>query len=132
MRREVVRDFRGICTIQVRSGFRYPNLIFQPSQFRKCPLCDGPPVDTAFPELTVWNGSKFTYVRCGGCSSTYVDPCPSPAQFAEMYSKESYHDVYYNRFDPARHLESLRVLKRFAQSGSTLLDFGCGDGSFIA
>jgi len=96
-----------------------------------CPLCDGPAGPEAFPYETVWDDTRFRYLRCIECGTTYVDPLPSGAQLARIYSWESYHGREYATPDPGFYGPSVRELARHRPAPARLLDFGCGGGGFL-
>lgn len=99
---------------------------------RRCPLCEGEPGPEAFPYRTMWRHRDFSYVKCTTCGATYVDPVPEPELLAEMYSRENYHDVHYaHAHAGGEYQRSAAVLRRFAGGRRRLLDFGCGNGSFL-
>ena len=57
---------------------------------------------------------------------------PSDAELADIYSKENYHDLYYEEARAeGRYAASARLLKRICGIRRALLDFGCGSGSFM-
>ncbi|MBI4349600.1 MAG: class I SAM-dependent methyltransferase [Elusimicrobia bacterium] len=85
----------------------------------------------AFPYRTHWNGRDFTYVRCAACRATYVDPLPTDSELAAMYASESYHDRHYPEIRPERYRASAVLLRRWSGGRRKLLDFGCGNGSFL-
>ena len=71
-------------------------------------------------------------MRCSDCGCTYVDPVPGPAELAEIYSLENYHGIHYAEIRAdGRYRDSARLLRRFCGSRNALLDFGCGNGSFL-
>lgn len=98
---------------------------------RSCPFCEAPPSGAAFPFATEWNDRVFAYVKCSDCATTYVDPVPTDEEFAKMYAVESYHDEHYGEDVPGRHERSMDLLARMRDGRERLLDFGCGDGSFL-
>ena len=99
---------------------------------RQCPVCGGQAKRPAFPISTCWNGKEFLYMACGRCGSTFVDPVPDAADFEKMYSKENYHNEHYSTCAVGKYRDSMKLLKDLAGDKNTLLDFGCGNGSFIA
>ncbi len=99
---------------------------------RPCPICSGAANGAAFPFSTEWNGKRFSYVRCAGCATTFVDPSPDEEDFAKMYSKANYHDEHYSVVAVEQYRQSIRILKGLVGDKVSLLDFGCGNGSFIS
>jgi SAM-dependent methyltransferase len=100
---------------------------------RPCPLCGGAGTRESFPYATGWEGTTFRYLRCGGCGATYVDPVPSEAQLLATYDWATYHDAEYAAVDAERYRHTADVLAGLrAPSGTTVLDFGCGAGGFLA
>jgi SAM-dependent methyltransferase len=98
---------------------------------RSCPFCGGAHAGSAFPYVTEWNGRRFDFALCGDCGTTYVDPVPTAEEFAKMYAVGNYHDHFYGVEQAGRHDASLALLSRHRDGRRRLLDFGCGDGSFL-
>lgn len=98
-----------------------------------CPLCGGAAGRAAFPYSTTWNDRLFRYFDCRACGSTFIDPLPTSSDFDALYHRAAYHDVHY---DPAEarpdYDDALAFLIRHVVPGRTLLDFGCGNGAFMA
>lgn len=98
---------------------------------RACPLCEGPASGPAFPYAIRFANQIFRYVRCRDCRTVFVDPVPNGACFAQMYDKANYHDSHYSATDLTPYHQAAALLRQFAQSGSTVLDYGCGVGHFL-
>jgi SAM-dependent methyltransferase len=96
-----------------------------------CPVCGGCGDSVAFPYRTIWNGRRFDYRNCENCGSTFVDPLPSNADLGAMYSRESYHDKFYSAICVEPYKVSLREVAHLLPREGKMLDFGCGNGSFI-
>lgn len=101
------------------------------SMERDCPICGGRPTGPTFPYATRFNAAYFGYLKCGKCKSVFVDPVPDAQTFALMYAKSAYHDRYYDGGDGVDYSESVRLLRQYLKPGSTVLDYGCGVGSFL-
>jgi 2-polyprenyl-3-methyl-5-hydroxy-6-metoxy-1,4-benzoquinol methylase len=101
------------------------------SQSRSCPLCCGRANSITFPYATCFNGSKFYYLKCGRCSTVFVDPVPDLKTFSKMYSKNAYHDCHYDGVEHKPYLESARLLRKYVPKDSVVLDYGCGLGDFL-
>ena len=48
-----------------------------------------------------------------------------------MYAWESYHEEHYALEEPARYAASAARARSFTRAGARVLDFGCGNGSFL-
>lgn len=73
-------------------------------------------------------------MRCGNCKSIYVEPVPDQLTYSLMYSKKEYHDRHYNLSKNSkqfRYAESVNLLMQHINPGDTVLDYGCGTGSFL-
>ena len=101
------------------------------STSRPCPLCGGSARARAFPYVTHFNVVQFDYVKCGACSSVFVDPVPDSQTFSKMYAKADYHDLYYEGSEGGVYSESAKLLKKYLPTGATVLDYGCGVGAFL-
>jgi 2-polyprenyl-3-methyl-5-hydroxy-6-metoxy-1,4-benzoquinol methylase len=98
---------------------------------RNCPLCDGNGSGMAFPYRTIWRGKEFHYIKCKKCGTTFVDPIPCESDFAVMYAKENYHDVYAGDVDIDAYRHSIAKMMGYYKEGKSMLDFGCGVGNFL-
>ena len=102
------------------------------SRTRNFPLCDCRATSDAFPYANEFHGILFNYLKCGNCSSVFVDPIPNSQTFARMYSKDTYHDCYYNDENESEsYAKSVNLLKKYVCDGSKVLDYGCGLGDFL-
>lgn len=99
---------------------------------RPCPLCSAQECAPAFPYAIRFANQIFRYLRCRDCRSVLVDPLPDAACFAQMYDKANYHDSYYISSDLTPYRQAAALLRQFAQSESTVLDYGCGVGHFTS
>ena len=98
---------------------------------RHCPLCDSKASGVTFPYVTKFNAVQFDYLKCGACSSVFVDPVPDSQTFAKMYAKADYHDLYYEGSEGGAYSESAKLLKEYLPDAATVLDYGCGVGAFL-
>jgi 2-polyprenyl-3-methyl-5-hydroxy-6-metoxy-1,4-benzoquinol methylase len=97
-----------------------------------CPICGGIPTRPAFPYETIWNGKTFRYRRCDDCNTTSVDPVPNEVELETIYAWNNYHRRHFGRRDDlGRHRDSMSFLRTQLPAARTLLDFGCGDGSYL-
>jgi 2-polyprenyl-3-methyl-5-hydroxy-6-metoxy-1,4-benzoquinol methylase len=93
-----------------------------------CLFCNsGKYTDSYYPDFT-FNNKKFRYVTCANCQLTYIHPSLDNDDLNRLYSID-YHNEFY--FTPKNHdHQQALLLKQFKPSGR-LLDYGCGDGSFL-
>lgn len=98
---------------------------------RSCPLCNAQESGPAFPYAIRFANQIFRYLRCRDCRTVFVDPVPDAACFAQMYAKANYHDSHYGASDLVPYRQAAGLLRQFAQSGATVLDYGCGVGHFL-
>src|SRR3954454_15597941 len=96
-----------------------------------CLLCGGAATGVTFPFGTEWGGRRFDYLRCGSCGAAFVAPVPTPAEFERMYDRSSYHDTFYEHVAEEAAASFLPRVKTCLKPGGRLLDFGCGNGSFM-
>jgi len=101
------------------------------SKARDCPICSGRPTGRTFPYATRFNSLHYDYYKCGQCKSVFVDPVPTEQTFELMYAKSNYHDLYYNDEDCLDYSESVSLMSQNLEPGATVLDYGCGVGSFL-
>jgi SAM-dependent methyltransferase len=103
-----------------------------PEQRRPCPLCAATATSEAFPYKIEFDGQCFDYLRCRACRSVFVNPVPSDQTFAKMYAKSEYHDCHYSECGSPHYQSAVKLLRRFANEGASVLDYGCGFGHFLA
>jgi SAM-dependent methyltransferase len=82
--------------------------------------------------MTIWEREAFQYRICNKCNSVFVCPAPTDDQLQSIYSWETYHAVKLAASKPSDFHRAFSVLIR-AMPGRQMeiLDFGCGDGSFL-
>ncbi len=77
----------------------------------------------------------FPIVRCRGCGLVYVNPRLTPAALAALYEGQAISPAAYyvrtERQDELSFARRLELIERFRPPG-TLLDLGCGPGTFSA
>ncbi|HEY0432879.1 MAG TPA: class I SAM-dependent methyltransferase, partial [Chitinophagaceae bacterium] len=97
---------------------------------QRCLFCGSEKIaPTAFPRPTFFNAKSFHYLECRSCNLVFIDPIPSDDDYAKMYALD-YHDQFYFK----QPNDSYRVLYELLESfrpRRSLIDFGCGDGSFL-
>jgi 2-polyprenyl-3-methyl-5-hydroxy-6-metoxy-1,4-benzoquinol methylase len=94
----------------------------------KCLFCkSSESTETYYPKIS-FNNKKFEYRQCCDCKLVYIDPILNADDLEKLYSID-YHDEFYFRGEH-EYGKQLELLKKYRPSGS-LLDYGCGDGSFL-
>jgi len=102
--------------------------------------------ETAFSQFdfpgNLFLGKEFKYVCCAACGLKYLHPMPAGEEIAAMYVP-SYHadtvDVsitkkYYQKQCGTRFNYGVQfdLINKYVGNKAAILDFGCGDGNFIA
>jgi 2-polyprenyl-3-methyl-5-hydroxy-6-metoxy-1,4-benzoquinol methylase len=94
-----------------------------------CLFCNSTSLhDYAFQEKALFSNTVWGYVRCHSCGLVQLHPLPGEKQLREMYGI-SYHETYYFLDEPYPISFYENLLN--ATSTQKILDFGCGDGSFL-
>lgn len=80
-----------------------------------------------------FNGIVFEYRKCRSCEWCFLEPVPDEKALGLLYQRDSYHDkFYFSGFDNPSATRALDVSADILNPGSSILDFGCGDGSFLS
>jgi SAM-dependent methyltransferase len=101
-------------------------------QIRPCPLCGETRFKSSYPWAIEFDREHYFYYRCIACLSVFVDPVPDESTFAKIYAKTVYHDTHYSENKSVHYRSAVSLLERFAPPGSSVLDYGCGFGQFLA
>lgn len=97
----------------------------------RCPMCESVAAGPAFPYAIRFGEQVYRYLGCSNCRTAFINPLPNPSCFARIYGKANYHNVHYLSADQSSYQNSVSLLRQFVQPGSTVLDYGCGVGSFL-
>jgi SAM-dependent methyltransferase len=106
-----------------------------------CPICSA----TAKPDLAAWHAlsldaapKSHMTLKCSGCGLRWLDPFPSPQEYASLYDEEYYGSVMGVESSYSEQKTELRacyerIVQRFRALGirDGLLDIGCGTGDFL-
>lgn len=93
-----------------------------------CILCGGALTESLTPEGYRWEDRVFAFQECRECRARIIQPLPTDEDLARIYRHADYHDTFYEECAPSKWPESIHV----AGKGAPLLDFGCGNGAFLA
>lgn len=105
----------------------------------RCPIDShsSTPALGARPDFEFAVPTRLSYHRCGSCGLVFADPLPSPAIISSFYVEYTTHGqvVFDNPgvFSRIGRRVTLREFSAAAVGGpdEPLLDYGCGDGSFL-
>lgn len=94
-----------------------------------------------FPAILL-KGKEFKYVSCEACVLKYLHPIPDITEIVAMYEPSYHHDKIdktitkkiYQRQSGIRFNYGIQfdLINKYAGNNATLLDYGCGDGNFMA
>jgi 2-polyprenyl-3-methyl-5-hydroxy-6-metoxy-1,4-benzoquinol methylase len=80
----------------------------------------------------LWEDAHGRYVKCKNCHLIYVNPIEKASKINGDYSKMGNNDATIIRGSRLRAAKSqLGIIKKY-ESGTTLLDIGCGEGFFLS
>jgi 2-polyprenyl-3-methyl-5-hydroxy-6-metoxy-1,4-benzoquinol methylase len=95
----------------------------------KCLFCESSSYKSTPFEDTLFNNKTFQYIECTQCGLVYVNPLPDADDLIKMYPVEyqgalvtkagGFYDSLFEKIKATGHY-------------STLLDYGCGGGRFVA
>lgn len=95
------------------------------TRIEECPCFCG---DSSFQKII--ENSKLTVCRCAGCRSLRVDHYAQSDQ--KPWSVESLDEFFLQALKRRRDIQARKIISSwFVQSGSRVVDYGCGQGSFV-
>lgn len=121
---------------------------------QKCPICLSASEFTPYflGKHNYANKFEYSYFKCKECQMVFVNPMPDSKILEEIYCKEKYLEIFYQRPSPSNIykgpiIESAQIHKdkiflkkvltkfirerNFEKSTPSFFDFGCGNGSFL-
>src|SRR5258708_15136333 len=102
-------------------------------QYTACPACGTPAgrkgVDVPDHEYALRHVAH--YVECPSCGTLSQQPMPTLAELAEFYPADYHSMVNGGRITRIRNRMRIKKLARLARVDSPILDYGCGDRSFL-
>lgn len=105
-----------------------------------CPYCLSGSGSGSYYPSTVFNQKKFDYLKCSNCGTIYLSPFPTEDDYLKMYPPTYQQGADKTILsDPGLKLPGLRFsyqhhfnLIRKYSNGDNVLDYGCGNGNFLA
>lgn len=94
----------------------------------QCPFCNSAKKTSSSYENTLFNKTEFNYKKCKECKLVYINPFPSNEDFHLMYSSHYHSEIQKNSLN---NYESIFKLVKHYNIGNKILDYGCGNGSFV-
>lgn len=93
--------------------------------YAQCPMCRGD-------GRIAFRLDGRLYLRCGSCSSLWLDPPPTEVELEAYYSSGTFYADAAAMSDVQRRRARLRLARLAAlTAGRRLFDFGCADGVFL-
>jgi len=107
-----------------------------------CPFCNSSVAVSTFYPTSYFNKKFFTYIKCKNCRLVYLSNYPDKDDYVAMYPPSYQKDEVITTIepDPFKKLPGLRfsygfqfdLIRKQIGTGSKILDYGCGNGHFIA
>lgn len=95
-----------------------------------CPVCHAQKAKESYLPPTSFNKKKFNYMRCCKCNAIFVSPFPDQSDYEKMYPINYQGNISQeNTFN--RDINGLVTLINKYSNGKNILDYGCGNGSFL-
>jgi 2-polyprenyl-3-methyl-5-hydroxy-6-metoxy-1,4-benzoquinol methylase len=95
-----------------------------------CLFCQSEKIIKAvIPRPAIFNNKIFSYYQCCECKLVFINPVPGEEDYKKMYAAD-YHEAFYFKDQPADFSYLLPFMES-EQQDRTLLDYGCGDASFL-
>ena len=97
----------------------------RPSEIVNCPLCDRPPREFAI------DYQGFHLCRCDNCGLQFQSPRLTFEELAEKIYTEDYCPGHEESANETAYSRQLTNFERFVGKKGSVLDVGCGNGSFL-
>lgn len=97
----------------------------------ECPFCKNKAAKSTVFENTLFNNKTFEYKKCSACKLIYVQPFPNQEDYIAMYPP-SYQGEIIEDAEYERDFNKIISLVEKHAKGKKILDFGCGNGAFLA
>lgn len=96
----------------------------------KCLFCESLDIGkTTMPRSTEFNGKTFNYYKCKSCKLVFLSPLPDSSDYEKMYAP-GYHEEFYFKEQNPDFSYLIHDIEPY-EAQRTMLDYGCGDASFL-
>lgn len=95
-----------------------------------CIVCNDDRNTVSFYPKLSFNSKIFEYRKCRNCGLVFLIPSLTEDDTRKLYDT-SYHDEFYFKMEPGKNKERQVELLLQYKPGGRLLDYGCGDASFL-
>lgn len=104
-----------------------------PAATATCPACGhaGEVQPVAVPDREYALPMRVAYASCAGCATAFQVPMPGLAELGSFYPADYHSMGGDSKLKQLRHRMRLKGLLGLVPDGATILDYGCGDGSFL-
>jgi 2-polyprenyl-3-methyl-5-hydroxy-6-metoxy-1,4-benzoquinol methylase len=94
-----------------------------------CIVCNNDKTSHSYYPKLAFNNKIFEYRKCKNCGLVFLVPSLTDEDTEKLYSTD-YHNEFYFKSNPVHKDYEVKLLRRYKQ-GERLLDYGCGDASFL-
>src|SRR5260221_13507137 len=94
---------------------------------RKCPICNSPNTSILYIQRYA-NNVFHTIVSCNNCLFVFVNNSLSQKDYNEYYKNMS---KYEHERDETLHFQYIKIIRKFLDPKSKVLDIGCSAGHFL-
>ncbi len=103
------------------------------NQIANCPACCSPARAGRLniPDREYGFDYLAAYACCSQCQTLYQAPMPSDKQLSSFYPADYHSVIGAGVLQQIRHSMRIHQLKKMVRQGDNVLDFGCGNGSFL-
>ncbi|MDQ3073945.1 MAG: hypothetical protein M3Q97_11855, partial [Bacteroidota bacterium] len=101
---------------------------------KSCPACTSKNVKQRYtiPDHEYNLAINGKYAECDNCASLYQDPMPDDNELHKLYPEHYHSFTRNNLIAKMKHKSRLGRLEKFLdKDDAVILDYGCGNGSFI-
>lgn len=86
---------------------------------------------SAYPYNTIFNGKKFSFLKCSLCKITSIYPNLDSFDIDKLYNTDNYQSKFYSNLNQLENKNTLNYINKYIKKNSSVLDYGCGNGSLL-